>query len=148
MGRYEAKLHSESVNKWASEIEDRFDIEADGSTPTERMEDVLGQLEQIIASGGSLEKLREFVKKTVVEWYKIGAKRGAAEMLKDLMWYEVLPDDMQKLESKLKEPISHNDSLLWNTVLRYKKHNNEIDTVRATVKLTYKSIIEKLKSIK
>lgn len=148
MGRYEVKLHSESVNKWTREIEDRFDLEADGVTPTERMEDALGQLEQIIASGGSPEKLRDFIKRSVIEWYKIGAKRGAAELLKDLMWYEILPDDIKKLESELDEPISHNDSLLWNTVLRYKKHNSEFNRVRATVKLPYKRIIKKLKSIK
>jgi hypothetical protein len=147
MGKYEAKLHSESINKWTKEIEDRFDIEADGNTPTERIEDALGQLEKIISSGSSPDELKKFVQKSVIEWYKIGAKRGAAELIKDLMWYDILPDDLKKLENELRTPLLNNDSLLWSTVLRYKKHDDEFEKVRASVKISYKSIIQKLKQI-
>ena len=147
MTKYAAKLHSESVNKWTKEIEDRFVIEASGETPTQRIEDALDQLEAIISSGGSHEELRNFVRNSVITWYKVGAKRGAAEMLKDLMWYEILPDDINKLKEKLNEPLSNSDSLLWNTLLRYKKHDNENGKIRKTIKISYQSIISKLASI-
>ncbi len=148
MGKYEAKLHSESINKWTKEIEDRFDIETEGETPTERIEDALEQLEEIIASGASPEEIKKFIRRSVLSWYKIGAKRGAAELLKDLMWYEVIPDNIDELKKELDEPISNSDSLLWNTVLRYKKHDHEDGRVRTTVKVSYKSILKKLESIK
>lgn len=137
MGTYEAKLHSESINKWTGEIEDRFDIEAFGDTPTERMENALDQLDALVGSSVSHEKLRSFVRKTVLTWYRVGARRGAAEMLKDLMWYGVLPDDIDDLEAQLEEPLSNDDSLVWNTLLRYKKHNDEDGKTRATVKVKY-----------
>ena len=148
MGKYEAKLHSKSVNKWTKEIEDRFDIEAEGETPVERIEDALDQLEEIIADGASPDELRGFIRKTVINWYKIGAKRGAAELLKDLMWYEILPDNIDELKQELDEPISNNDAIQWNTLLRYKKYDKEDGRLRATVKIPYKSIFRKLQSVK
>jgi len=148
MGKYEAKLHSESVNKWTGEIEDRFEIEAVGGTPTERMEDALDQLETLVRAGASHAELSSFVRKTVLTWYKIGAKRGAAEMLKDLIWYGILPNDIKKLKTELNEPLSNDDSLLWNTLLRYKKHDDEDGKIRATIKITYESILQKLASIR
>ncbi|WP_318480250.1 hypothetical protein [Photobacterium leiognathi] len=148
MGQYEKKLHSMTLKKWTKEIEDRFDIEADGESPTERIEDALEQLDEIISSGGSPEELRKFIRSSVIQWYKIGAKRGAAEMLKDLMWYEILPDDIDELKEMLDEPLSESDALLWSTVLKYKKHDSENGLVRATVKLPYKRIIKKLESLK
>ncbi|WP_277060917.1 hypothetical protein, partial [Rivihabitans pingtungensis] len=89
MGTYEAKLHSQSLNKWSAIIADRFDVENFGGTPTECMESVLNQLEKRIANQVSADDLRAFVQETVLTWYKVGAKRGAAEMLKDLMWYDI-----------------------------------------------------------
>lgn len=144
MGTYEAKLHSESVNKWSAIIADRFDVENFGGTPTERMESVLNQLEERIANQVSADDLRAFVQETVLTWYKVGAKRGAAEMLKDLMWYDILPDNLEELKKKLNQPLSNNDSLLWNTSLKYKEHNNDGESIKAGIKVTYKSIIEKL----
>jgi len=105
MSKYAAKHHSQSINKWTKEIEDRFEIDAEGTTPTDRINDALDQLEEIIASGGTKEELRSFIKTSVIKWYKIGAKRGAAELLKDLMWYEVLPDDIEELKNSLEEPL-------------------------------------------
>jgi len=46
--RYKAKHHSMSLNKWVKEIEERFDLEADGDTPTEKMEDALEQIEDLL----------------------------------------------------------------------------------------------------
>lgn len=144
MGTYEAKLHSQSLNKWSAIIADRFDVENFGGTPTECMESVLNQLEKRIANQVSADDLRAFVQETVLTWYKVGAKRGAAEMLKDLMWYDILPDNLEELKKKLNQPLSNNDSLLWNTSLQYKEHNDEIKSIKAGIKVTYKSIFEKL----
>ena len=141
MGKYEAKLHSESVNKWSSIIADRFDVENFGGTPTECMENVLSQLEERIANQVSADDLRAFVRET----YKVGAKRGAAEMLKDLMWYDVLPDNLEDLKKKLNQPLSNSDALSWSMSLQHKKHNGESESIfKASIRITYKSIIEKL----
>ena len=141
MGKYEAKLHSESVNKWSSIIADRFDVENFGGTPTECMESVLNQLEERIANQVSADDLRAFVRET----YKVGAKRGAAEMLKDLMWYDVLPDNLEDLKKKLNQPLSNSDALSWSMSLQHKKHNGESESIfKASIRITYKSIIEKL----
>jgi len=150
MGKYEAKLHSESVNKWTRVIEDKFDIEANGQTPKERITNVLDQLDDMINAGGSSDDIREFVREIITNWYKIGARRGAAEMLKDLMWYEILPDNMIDLKKKLSEPIKNKDSLLWIANLRYIEHpsDEESSRTRVTVKMSYKDIIKKLDSVR
>ncbi|WP_146215055.1 hypothetical protein [Rivihabitans pingtungensis] len=141
MSTYEARLHSESVNKWSSIIADRFDVENFGGTPTECMENVLSQLEERIANQVSADDLRAFVRET----YKVGAKRGAAEMLKDLMWYDVLPDNLEDLKKKLNQPLSNSDALSWSMSLQHKKHNGESESIfKASIRITYKSIIEKL----
>jgi len=148
MGTYEAKLHSQSLNKWSAIIADRFDVENFGGTPTECMESVLNQLEKRIANQVSPDDLRAFVQATVLKWYKVGAKRGAAEMLKDLMWYDILPDNLEELKKKLNQPLSNNDSLLWNTSLQYKEHNEGSKLIeKVHVRVTYKSIIEKLEKL-
>ena len=120
MGTYEAKLHSQSLNKWSAIIADRFDVENFGGTPTECMESVLNQLEERIANQVSADDLRAFVRET----YKVGAKRGAAEMLKDLMWYDVLPDNLEDLKKKLNQPLSNSDALSWSMSLQHKKHDS------------------------
>ena len=141
MGKYEAKLHSESVNKWSSIIADRFDVENFGGTPTECMESVLNQLEKLIANQVSADDLRAFVRET----YKVGAKRGAAEMLKSLMWYGILPDQFEDLKEELEQPLSNHDSLSWSASLKYKEHNEGSKLIeKVHVRVTYKSIIEKL----
>ena len=141
MGTYEAKLHSQSLNKWSAIIADRFDVENFGGTPTECMENVLSQLEERIANQVSADDLRAFVRET----YKVGAKRGAAEMLKDLMWYDVLPDNLEDLKKKLNQPLSNSDALSWSMSLQHKKHNGESESIfKASIRITYKSIIEKL----
>lgn len=137
-----------TLNKWTKEIEDRFDLEAEGTKPTEKMENALDQLDELIAQGSSPEELRKFVRESITTWYKVGAKRGAAEMLKDLMWYDILPDDMDELRNTLEEPISKNDSLVWSSVLKYKKHDSERDKARTSVKLRYKKILKKLEKLR
>lgn len=145
MGTYEAKLHSQSLNKWSAIIADRFDVENFGGTPTECMESVLSQLEKRIANQVSADDLRAFVQETVLTWYKVGAKRGAAEMLKDLMWYDILPDNLEELKKKLNQPLSNSDALSWSMSLQHKKHNGESESIfKASIRITYKSIIEKL----
>ena len=145
MGTYEAKLHSQSLNKWSAIIADRFDVENFGGTPTECMESVLNQLEKLIANQVSPDDLRAFVQATVLKWYTVGAKRGAAEMLKDLMWYGILPDQFEDLKEELEQPLSNHDSLSWSASLKYKEHNEESKLIeKVHVRVTYKSIIEKL----
>ena len=141
MGTYEAKLHSQSLNKWSAIIADRFDVENFGGTPTECMENVLSQLEERIANQVSADDLRAFVRET----YKVGAKRGAAEMLKSLMWYGILPDQFEDLKEELEQPLSNHDSLSWSASLKYKEHNEGSKLIeKVHVRVTYKSIIEKL----
>ena len=141
MGTYEAKLHSQSLNKWSAIIADRFDVENFGGTPTECMENVLSQLEERIANQVSADDLRAFVRET----YKVGAKRGAAEMLKSLMWYGILPDQFEDLKEELEQPLSNHDSLSWSASLKYKEHNEGSKLIeKVHVRVTYKSSIEKL----
>lgn len=148
--RYEAKLHSESVNKWTREIEDRFDIEANGSTPTERMNNALDKLDKMIKHGKSSEEIREFIRNLISNCYKTGAKRGAAEMLKDLMWYDILPDDIEKLKNLLAVPISNGDSLLWNSILKFTEHpsDDEQSKMRVVGRISYNEIFKKLETIR
>ena len=44
----EKRAASQSMNKWIGRLEEEFDLEAEGSTPTERMEDINGATEAAI----------------------------------------------------------------------------------------------------
>ena len=43
------------MNKWIKRFKEALDLEAEGNTPTERMEDLLKQLRQLSDGGDSLE---------------------------------------------------------------------------------------------
>lgn len=137
-----------SINKWRKEIEERFDLEADGDSPTEKMEDVLDQLDDIISNSNlSKDEVNQYIKKVVIRWYKIGAVRGAAELLKDLTWYEILPEDINELKKKLSEPIESDDFLFWKTSLKYKAIGTGLKRVKKDISIDYKRILEKFKKI-
>ena len=76
------RVASKSMNKWIEVFEEEVDLEAEGSTPTERMEDLIEQLRQRSDGGDSLEEIDRFFQRTVLTWYRIGARRGAAELVK------------------------------------------------------------------
>ena len=148
--KYKAKHHSMSINKWRKEIEERFDVEAYGDTPTERMEDALGQVEELFNSNLTPKEINEYIeyiKKIFARWYKIGAARGAAEMLKDLAWYEILPKDINKLKEKLNEPVNNNDFLFWKSNLKFKAINGERKEINNDISLSYKRILWKYSKI-
>lgn len=145
--KYKAKHHSMSVNKWRKEIEERFDLEADGDTPTEKMEDTLDQIEDLLDGNLSPDEVNRYIKKVVVRWYKIGAVRGAAELLKDLSWYEILPDDLSKLKNKLREPLENDDFLFWKSSLKYKVVNGDVKKLKKDISIDYERILEKYSKI-
>ena len=88
---------SKSMNKWIGVYEEEFDLEAEGSTPTERMEDIIEQLRQLLDGGDSLEEIDRFVQRKVLTWYRKGALRGAAELVKLLgdHVYDELPEKIE-----------------------------------------------------
>jgi len=145
--KYKQKHHSMSVNKWRKEIEERFDIEAFGDKPTDKMEDALDQLEGMIDDNIPVDEINEFIRKIVLRWYKIGAIRGAAEMLKDLAWYELLPDDEDELKEKLSEPIDNDDYLFWKASLKYKTIDGETNIPKRNFSIPYDKILEKYEKI-
>ena len=141
--KYKKKHHSMSINKWRKEIEEKFDIEAFGDTPTEKMEDALDQVEGMIDDNVPVDEINEFIRKVVLRWYKIGAVRGAAEMLKDLVWYEVLPEDEVELKEELSEPIDNDDYLFWKASLKYKTIDGNTNKQKRDFSITYKKILNK-----
>ena len=145
--KYKAKHHSMSVNKWRKEIEERFDVEADGDTPTEKMEDALDQIEDLLNSNLSPDEINRYIKKVVVRWYKIGAVRGAAELLKDLVWYEILPEELSELKEKLNEPIENDDFLFWKSNLKYKVVDGELKKIKKDISIDYERILSKYSKI-
>ena len=145
--KYKAKHHSMSVNKWRKEIEERFDVEADGDTPSEKMEDTLDQIEDLLESNLSIDEVNRFIKRVVVRWYKIGAIRGAAELLKDLAWYEILPDDISELRDKLKEPLDNDDFLFWKSNLKYKVVGGDLKKLKKDISIDYERILQKYAKI-
>ena len=112
----EKRARSESMTKWIGVFEEEFDLDAEGSTPTERMNDLIEQLRQLSDDGGSLEEIDRFVQKTVLTWYRKGARRGAAELVKLLYENEVLDDEIY---DELPERIE------WAKGLRYNGFDGE-----------------------
>jgi hypothetical protein len=145
--KYKAKHHSMSINKWRKEIEERFDVEADGDTPTDKMEDALDQVEDLLNSNLSPEEINRYIKKIVVRWYKIGAVRGAAELLKDLAWYELLPEGITELQEELSEPLENDDFLFWKSSLKYKAVGGEQKRVKKDFSISYVRILQKYSKI-
>lgn len=145
--KYKAKHHSMSVNKWRKEIEERFDVEADGDTPTEKMEDALDQIEDLLNSNLAPDEINRYIKKVVVRWYKIGAVRGAAELLKDLAWYEILPEEISELKEKLDEPLENDDFLFWKSNLKYKVVDGKLKKIKKDISIGYDRILDKYSKI-
>ena len=145
--KYKAKHHSISINKWRKEIKERFDVKAEGYTPTEKMEDALDQVEELLNSNLTPEEINQYIKKIVVMWYKIGALRGAAEMLNNLVWYEILPESITELTQKLSEPIVNDDFLFWKARLKYKAIGGEKKTSKKDFSISYSRILRKYSKI-
>ena len=108
---------SKSMNKWIKRFKEELDLEAEGNTPTERMEDLLKQLRQPSNGDDSLEEIDRFIQKKVLTWYRKGARRGAVELVKLLYENGVLDDVYDELPEKIE----------WTIDLRYigfdkKKH--------------------------
>ena len=136
-----------SVNKWRKEIEERFELDADGDTPAEKMEDALDQIEDLIESNLSAKEINRYIKRVVMSWYKIGAVRGAAELLKDLSWYEIIPGNISELRETLKEPLSNEDFLFWKASLKYKTVDGETKRVKRDFSVDYEHILKKYEKI-
>ena len=112
----ETWVASRSMTKWIRRFKKELDLEAKGSTPTERMEDLIKQLKQLSNGGDSLEEIDRFVQKKVLAWYRKGARRGAVEIVKLLYENGVLDDhDYDKLPEKIE----------WAKGLRYNGFNGE-----------------------
>ena len=112
----EKRAASQSMNKWIGRFEEALDLEAEGSTPTERMEDLIKQLRQLLDGGNSLEEIDRFVQRKVLTFYRKGARRGAIEHEKLLYENGVLDDDVY---DKLPEKIE------WTKGLRYNGFDGE-----------------------
>ena len=112
----EKRAASQSMNKWIGRIEEELDLEAEGSTPTERMEDIIEQLKQLLDGGNSLEEIDQFVQRKVLISYRKGARRGAEELKKLLYENGVLDDDVY---DELPEKIE------WTKGLRYNGFDGE-----------------------
>lgn len=107
---------SKSMNKWIKRFKEELDLEAEGNTPTERMEDLLKQLRQPSNGDDSLEEIDRFIQKKVLTWYRKGARRGALELVKLLYENGVLDDHVY---DKLPEKIE------WAIGLRYNGFDGE-----------------------
>ena len=112
----EKRARSQSMNKWIRVIQEEFDLEVEGSTPTERMKDLIEQLRQLSDDDGSLEEIDRFVQKAILTWYRKGARRGAAELVKLLYENGVLDDEIY---DELPERIE------WAKGLRYNGFDGE-----------------------
>ena len=108
--RIEVRARSESMNKWIGIFEEELDLEAEGSTPTERMTEIIAKLRELTDDEGALEEMERFVRRRVIAWYRIGARRGAAEFVR-LLFNEGILDDEQY--QRLPE------SLEWRKRIRY-----------------------------
>lgn len=62
----EKRAASQSMNKWIGRFKQELDLEAEGSTPTERMEDIIEQLRQLSNGDDSLEEIDRFVQRKVL----------------------------------------------------------------------------------
>ena len=117
----EKRARSESMTKWIGVFEEEFDLDAEGSAPTERMNDLINQLHDLLDDGGSLKEIDRFVRKAIVSWYRIGARRGAAELVNLLYKDGVLDDKVYDLPDKIE----------WTKRLKYVRFDGEKSRIPA-----------------
>ena len=77
----------------------------------------------------------------------IEAVRGATEMLKDLAYYDILPDGIKKLKNELSEPIENDDVLFWKANLKYKLVGNNTKKTKNDFFTSYNKILRKYSKI-
>ncbi|GAB6163512.1 hypothetical protein JCM12298_26720 [Desulfothermus naphthae] len=110
------KIHSQTLNKWRKRLEKKFDFEAEGDRPTEKMEDSIEKIEEII------------VDKTKI-WYKIGAKRGIQKFIEKILNQEI---QVKNTEDGI-ELVTNIDKIEWEKNLKIKVGNK---TKKEKVKIT------------
>jgi hypothetical protein len=109
----EAKARSGSMLKWIGVFKEQFDLETEDGTPTEQMDDVIEQLNDLLSETPELlEEVDRFMRKTIIAWYKIGARRGIAEFINQLDETGLLDDDTFEV---LPEKIEWSKALKYNS---------------------------------
>jgi len=115
------EARSQSMTKWIGIIEEELDLEAEGDSPTKKMRHLIQQLQEITNDTETAEELEKFIKRLVITWYKIGARRGAAELVNLLYEKEILKDEIyEKLPEKIK----------WKKGLTYKSLDGKRKRIR------------------
>ncbi len=134
----EKKAASKAIQKTLQMIEDEFEIELDKEDkypPRKRRKITIDLLKEKLEENEDIldeinEEVDEFTEKTIIKWYKVGARRGALEMLRALIDEDVI-DDIE-----YEEFIDDFKRLSWYCSLNYM----QFDENKAKVKLRKFSI--------
>ena len=117
----EKRAASRSMNKWIGVLENELDVEPDGSRPTERMKSAIEQLRSRLEDSQSADDIEVYVRDLVLKWYRIGARRGAAEVIRELCELKIVTEDDY---GALPETIA------WKKKLRYTGLDGERKKIR------------------
>jgi len=110
----------QSMNKWIGVIEEKFELDTWGDTPTEKMNNVLGQLSDLVHKPEDIDEINSFTQKTVKSWYKVGVRRGAALIIKELLEASVIEESDLEFISK---------EISWKKGLNYKTFTGEKEKI-------------------
>ena len=129
----EKKAASQAINRTLKMIEEEFEIEVDKEDkypPTRRREITIERLK---------DEIDKFTEQVVIKWYKVGARRGALEILRVLIDKNVIDDD------EYKKFIEDFDKLEWNSSLNYTKYDGDkAKTERMKFSIDFQKILKRL----
>lgn len=129
----EKKAASQAIHYTLQMIEDEFEIELDKEDkypPRKRRKITIELLKEKIEANEDVldeiyEEVDEFVEKTIVKWYKVGARRGALEVLRALIDQDVIDDD------EYENFIDDFEKIKWKCSLNYTKFDEDKAKVKS-----------------
>ncbi|CAH1569217.1 hypothetical protein [Vibrio rotiferianus] len=104
--RLEIKAKSESINKWARRLEEEFEVEAQGATPTEKIESAIALIKSLLesaqSSGGTPNLTQDHIDAVddlISEVYDLGSHVGFAKALEHVQKGKIRTKKIRNEES-------------------------------------------------
>lgn len=95
------EARSESMNKWIGRLESETEFDAEGSSPTERMEDIIAQIKAAMQQTGIEAPLNELIEKAFEQGVLAGFARALSKFCKGAIKARKVPNEDEWVLSTL-----------------------------------------------
>lgn len=87
------EARSESMNKWIGRLEHETEFDAEGSSPTERMEDIIAQIKAAVRQSDVEAPINELIAKAFEKGVQAGFARALTKFCKGAITSRKVPNE-------------------------------------------------------